>query len=127
MSKRKGTTAERDIVKKFWESGWAALRVAGSGSSQYPSPDVVAGRDGRRLAIECKITCEERKYFSEAEIRELKFFAQRFCCEAWVSIKFPKTEWYFFSLDDLTQTAKNYVVSIADIELKGFTFEQLLE
>ena len=56
MSKRKGTNAERDLIKLFWSVGWAAVRVAGSGSMQFPSPDLLVGNKIRRLAIEVKTT-----------------------------------------------------------------------
>lgn len=126
MSKRKGSNAERDLIREFWDRGWAAMRAAGSGSTQYPSPDIIVGRHGRRLAIECKITKDERKYFTEQEIRELKYFSQIFGAESWVSIKFPKRPWVFFSLEDLTPTKTQYVVSVQDIETKGLHLEELL-
>jgi len=50
--KAKGSKGERELIKFFNESGWVAIRSAGSGSSQYPSPDILAGNAMRRLAIE---------------------------------------------------------------------------
>ena len=49
--KAKGTKGERELVKFFNNSGWACIRIAGSGSSRYPSPDILAGNAIRRLAI----------------------------------------------------------------------------
>ena len=72
--KAKGTKGERELVKMFNEAGWAAIRIAGSGSSQYPSPDLLAGNAIRRLAIECKVTKENKKYFQKSEIEQLDFF-----------------------------------------------------
>ena len=53
--KSKGINAERSLIHKFWAHNWAAIRVAGSGSSKYPSPDVLAGNNLRKLAIEFQI------------------------------------------------------------------------
>ena len=50
--KSKGSKAERDLMHLFWENGFAAMRAAGSGSTQHPSADVVAGNGKLYFAIE---------------------------------------------------------------------------
>ena len=60
----KGTNAERELVRLFNELGWGCIRIAGSGSSKYPSPDILAGNALRRIAVECKTTKDNKKYFS---------------------------------------------------------------
>ena len=62
-TKSRGSNAERDLIHKFWGEGWAALRAAGSGSSQFPAPDIIASNNVRKLAIEVKLTTELKKYF----------------------------------------------------------------
>ena len=52
--KAKGINAERELVHLFHKFGWSAVRIAGSGSSKYPCPDVLAGNGFRRIAIEAK-------------------------------------------------------------------------
>ena len=106
--KAKGINAERDLVHKFWSSGWAAIRIAGSGSSKYPSPDLLAGNNIRKLAIECKVTKEHTKYYSFDEINELKEFSQIFGAEPWLAIKFGRFDWYFLSVEDLKSANKSY-------------------
>jgi len=54
MSKRKGTLYERELFHMFWNSSWAAVRSAGSGSTPLPAPDILAGNKEKLLAIECK-------------------------------------------------------------------------
>jgi len=53
--KRKGSRFERELLNLFWESGFAAIRVAGSGSSSNPSPDLVAGNGKKFYAVEVKM------------------------------------------------------------------------
>jgi Holliday junction resolvase len=55
-AKAKGSKGERELVAFFNENGWNCVRIAGSGSSKYPCPDILAGNAIRRLAIECKVT-----------------------------------------------------------------------
>lgn len=123
-TKSRGITAERDLVHRFWAAGWAAIRVAGSGSSRYASPDVMAGNATRRVAIECKITKDGVKYFPKEDIEALKMFARVFGMESWVAVRFKGSPWAFFTLEDLTETEKAFKVRKEDSLLKGFSFEE---
>lgn len=125
--KQKGSVFEREIIKKFWQNNWAAFRAAGSGSSSYPCPDIIAGNSLRKLGIESKIIADDKKYFSRKEIEELKEFCHYFGAEAWIVINFQKQGTFFFSVEDLKETKAGYTVSIKDSLLKGFTFEDLIK
>jgi len=127
MSKRKGTNAERELINMFWGRGWAAIRSAGSGSMQYPSPDLLVGKNGRRLAIECKLTVDSKKYLPLSEISHLNYFAKTFGAESWIAIKFSKEPWYFFTPEDLEPTGKNLAADIDLAQTKGLLFEELIE
>ena len=124
--KSKGTTAERDLIHKFWAAGWAAVRVAGSGSSQFPSSDLLAGNSTRKFAIEAKATADNNKYFTEQEIRELAYFSSKFGAHPLLAIKFDNRGWFFLNIDDLKKTDKNYVASFKIAELYGLKFEELI-
>jgi Holliday junction resolvase len=124
--KSKGINAERELVHMFWSENWACLRIAGSGSSRYPCPDILVGNKLRRLAIECKVTKEKKKYFEKKEINALRTFAGIFGSEPWVAVKFKGCEWYFTSLDDLSETEKCFVISLEEIRTKGLLFEELI-
>lgn len=125
-SKRKGSDGERELIDLFWELGWVAHRIAGSGSSKYPSPDVLAGNGKRTLAIEAKVTKEDRKYFLKEEISALLEFSRLFGAEPWVSIKFGKESWLFFSLEDLKQTEKGWSIRKEDGKHKGLLIEEII-
>ena len=86
--KSKGIDAERELVHMFMDSGWAALRVAGSGV--LSGPDVMASNAIRLLVIECKTTKDQKKYFTTEEIEQLRIFGQKFGAEAWVGVTFFK-------------------------------------
>lgn len=127
MSKKsRGTQAERDLIHKFWGKRWACMRAAGSGSSQFPSPDVIVGNGSRQLAIEVKLTRSERVYFKEKEIRSLDYFGKKFGAEPWVGVKFFRKPWYFLPLEDVESSGKHFKVTLKNAELTGFTFEELL-
>ncbi|MBN1275102.1 Holliday junction resolvase [Candidatus Woesearchaeota archaeon] len=124
--KSRGINAERDLIHRFWGASWAALRAAGSGSSQFPAPDVVASNNVRKLALEVKLTTEQKKYFTGKEIRELRYFAEKFGAEAWVAVKFYHEQWRFLTVEDLEETGKSYSVNKALAERRGLTFEDLI-
>lgn len=125
--KSKGINAERELIHLFWKNGWAAIRVAGSGSMKYPCPDVIAGKGSRRLAIECKASADDRKYLTKKEIKELEEFARLFGAESWVGVRFDKLKWFFVSTRDLEETKQSNYVSLDTAKRKGLLFEELTE
>jgi Holliday junction resolvase len=125
--KSKGSNAERELVHMFWENGWACMRAAGSGSTSFASPDILAGNVLRRLAIECKATKSNIQYLTKEEIINLKFFAEKFGAEPWVGVRFNTLKWFFVNIEDLKDTGKNYSVSVEMAKMKGLLFEELIE
>ncbi len=125
-TKAKGSQGERELVSFFNMNGWACLRAAGSGSTKYPCPDILAGNGHRRLAIECKVTKDKKKYFSRDEIDQLKIFARMFGAEAWTAVKFAQEPWYFFMLEDLEETSKSFVASSELGTRKGLLKEEII-
>ncbi len=125
-TKRKGIRGERELVKMFEENNWAAIRVAGSGSSRFPSPDILAGNSSRRIAMECKMINADKKYLSDADVNQLETFAIKYGAESWIGIKFSKMPWYFITIGDMTKTNKSYVISREEIKKKGFMFDDLI-
>ena len=126
-TKAKGTKGERDLIKLFNEGGWSAIRSAGSGSQSYPSPDILVGNAARRLAIECKVTKNKKKYFQPDEIEQLQTFSQNFGAESWIGVKFPQESWYFLILEDLECTGSCLAISLESAKLKGLKIEELME
>ena len=124
--KAKGANAERELVHLFWKAGWAALRVAGSGSSHYPSPDLLASNATRVLAIECKSSGELSRHLQKGQVNDLMAFAKGFGAEPWIGARFNDMEWAFFSPDDLKKTGAGFSVSVRMVRQKGLTFEQLI-
>ena|SRR3989344_3347396 len=125
-TKAKGTQGERELVKAFNEAGWGCIRIAGSGSSRYPSPDILAGNALRRVAVECKVTKEQKKYFDQAEIDQLSTFSRKFGAESWIAVRFPAQPWYFLTLEDLEKTGVSWTVSVELAQRRGLKIEELM-
>lgn len=126
-TKSRGINAERDLIHRFWAAGWGAMRAAGSGSSQFPAPDVIASNNARTIAIECKLTTQSRQYFTKQEVAELVYFAEKFGAEPWLAVKFFRQPWHFFTVEDAVETkAGHHVVTLEQAKSRGVTFEELL-
>ncbi|MCX6710021.1 MAG: Holliday junction resolvase Hjc [Candidatus Woesearchaeota archaeon] len=125
--KSKGSNAERELVSMFWKAGWAAIRVAGSGSARFPNPDVLAGNKKRHVAVECKTVHDIKKYLNSADVGQIREFSDKFGAEPWIGIRFDSDEWYFLSLEDLEGTSEgNFVVSLQLAKKKGLLFSELI-
>ncbi len=122
--KAKGTYAERELIHLFWERGWYSVRVAGSGSSRYPSPDIIAGNGLRRVAIECKSSADEKRYITKEQINDLVAFARMIGAEPWVGFR-HNADWYFLAVDELKDSGKNLLVSFELAKNKGLSLNEL--
>ena len=125
-TKSKGTNAERELIHMFWNEKWTAVRIAGSGSSKYPCPDILASNNNSILAIEVKITKDKYKHFTNKEIKELKEFAAKFGAIPLIAIKFKGNDWFFMRVNDLQKTENNYSINLENIKNKGFVFINLI-
>lgn len=124
--KSKGINAERELIHMFWKNGWAAVRVAGSGANKYPSPDILAAKSARKLAIEAKTTKDDVKYFTKEEISQILTFSSIFGAEAWLALKFKGYDWFFMSLEDIKATGSCYAVSAELAQRRGLLFKELV-
>ncbi|MFP4401987.1 MAG: Holliday junction resolvase Hjc [Candidatus Nanoarchaeia archaeon] len=123
-----GTLAENELLNNFWESQWVCVRVAGSGSTRHPAPDLLASRGDRKLVMEIKMVSSSKKYFTQKEIQELDFFAGQFGAESWIGVKFIENQWYFLPISELEKTKSgNFVCGLVEMKRKGFTFNEMIE
>ena len=100
--------------------------MAGSGSMPLPCPDLLAGRKGRVLAIECKGgRGDKRRYITKQQIEELTEFSRGFGAEAWVGVRLNGVEWYFLKVKDLGK-GNNYHFDKNLTLSKGIPFSRLI-
>lgn len=124
--KAKGIAGERELIHFFWREGWAAFRCAASGAIRYPVPDIIAGNNIRKIAIEVKTVSGKYKYFPAKEILDLQTFADKFGSEAWLAIKFKNRGWFFVSPEDLEKTPSQFGVSFAICERRGLSLQEVI-
>ncbi|MHA1278679.1 MAG: Holliday junction resolvase Hjc [Candidatus Helarchaeota archaeon] len=131
MTKKYGITAERQLVKLFWEHEFGALRVpaSGAGAKSYPKPDIIAGNGKNFYAFEVKTTNTEKIYLRNDEVQELVDFSETFGCIPYVAVKFKKKsrEWKFFKVSDIDRTRTgSYRIAFKQDFDKGINFKTLV-
>jgi len=122
--KAKGSTFERDLVHKFWDAGWGAARIAGSGSTRLPAPDIIVGKPGRIIVIEAKASADKKKYLTSEEVDQLILLAKSLGAEPWIAVKFNGLDIKFCPANSAKRTEKSVVVSADDSLL--LTFDELI-
>lgn len=125
--KSKGSRTERELFHLLWDNKWAVVRIAGSGSTPLPAPDLLAGKSGRVLAIECKAIKKGNRYLKKEDFDQLLVFSELFGAEPWLAVRFNNLDWYFVKPQDLEITeGSNYIISLDLIKEKGITFDKLI-
>tara|TARA_Y100000310_G_C20123357_1_gene552490 strand:+ start:211 stop:522 length:312 start_codon:yes stop_codon:yes gene_type:complete len=102
--------------------------MAGSGSMPLPCPDLLSGKKGRSLAIECKSgKGKQRRYITKEQIDELKSFSKGFGAEPWVGVRFDGMEWFFLKPSQLGRSngGGNYYFDKMLVGERGICFGEL--
>lgn len=120
--KSRGIAGERELVHLLHSVGYAAIRIAGSGSTKAPSTDILAGNGTRYLSLECKTIRTGYRYIPKKEMREFVQFSRQFGAEPWISVRFMRKEWVFLLPEDLVETTENYGITRKIVEDKGIAF-----
>lgn len=125
--KKKGSNAERELLFMFFEKGFAAARVAGSGSSTLPTPDIIVIKNNKGYAIECKTKAGEYLNIKEEQIKELETWEKLSGNKAYVAWRLFGKKWYFIYYKDMNKTKKAYSIKKEEIKEKGISFEEFLK
>ena len=107
----KGANAERELIKILDKVGFSVLRVAGSGVNPIPCPDVVALKNGRIIAFECKAKKGEYLAITHEQLDEEILWAEKAGAEFVVAWKVPRSGWLFFKAENFRK--RNQLLSAA--------------
>ncbi len=121
MNYRKGANAERELLHKLFEKNYAVFRIAGSGSTSLPAVDLLAVKKGKGYLIECKAWAGKRLSIKNSQIQELQTLQQRTDFEIIIAWKADYKGWFFFHIDDMTQTETNFNISLDKAKTSSFS------
>jgi holliday junction resolvase Hjr len=114
-AKGKGSSAERELLHTLWGNGYAVLRVAGSGSTQFDACDLIAGKGGKSYAIEVKACGGTKQYISSEQMAELQRFAAAFGATPMIAVKWTRRGWGVTEAVKLQSTGKLFGVNQAEM------------
>jgi len=123
----KGANAERELMRLFFEAGFSVVRIAGSGTSPLPAPDIVALKKGRIIAVECKARKAKNLAIVPEQMSELQEWAKKAGAEAFVGWKVPRKGWLFLKPKQFHATGKFFLISLKDAEKKGKSLQQVID
>lgn len=128
--RRKGFSAERELVRKLWRYGFAAIRGPASGAKVKKSvyPDVVAIYKGKVLVFEVKAREKlQTIYMRKSQLDKLLEFARRAGGEAYIAIKVGELrDWRFVSASSVEVVNDNRVKIPKEAVEKAPSFQNLI-
>jgi Holliday junction resolvase len=124
-NKSKGSKVERELFQKFIEDGrYRVVRVAGSGTMENADCDLIAGKKGRKFAIEVKSSKKPVKYISKEQVNNFLVFSEIFGLVPVIALRFNREGWLFVNPKLLKDSGKNFVITLEEARKKGKKFSQ---
>ena len=122
----KGANAERELMHLFFKEGFSVVRIAGSGTSPLPAPDIIAIKNGRIIAVECKARKAKNLAISVSQIGELLDWAKKAGSEALIGWKIPRKGWFFLKPSKLRNTGKFFTINQKNAMEKGKSLRDII-
>ena len=121
----KGADAERELIHLLFDKGFSVVRVAGSGKTALPAPDLIALHKGRILAFECKAWASGSIHIPVSQMQELLSWCDRAGAEIFLAWKYPHKGWFFLKPGDFSQTDKNNSITLRHAQARAIHLDVL--
>ena len=102
----KGYRAERSLLHELSKMGYMVMRAPHSGSANLALPDIIAVKDGKILAIECKAREEAFKIENE-QLAQLKQWQDVGGATPYIAWKISRKGWKFIHLEHVMNNNGN--------------------
>ncbi|MDD3159438.1 MAG: Holliday junction resolvase Hjc [Candidatus ainarchaeum sp.] len=122
----KGANAERELIKLLDKIGYAVLRVAGSGVNPLPCPDVVALKNGKIIAFECKARKGNYLAIEIEQMQEEINWAKKAGAIFLIAWKVPFKGWILLKPQDFVLRNKNYMIKLDEANKVAKKIEDIL-
>ncbi|MFW5846581.1 MAG: Holliday junction resolvase Hjc [Nanoarchaeota archaeon] len=124
-NKSKGSKVERELFQMFISEGtYRVVRVAGSGTMENADCDLLAGKKGKKFAIEVKSSKKPIKYISKEQIDRFVTFSEIFKLYPVIALRFNREGWFFIHPKEMKKTQKNWSINLEQAKKKGKRFTQ---
>lgn len=106
----KGARTERELLHDLHGKGYSVMRSAGSGINTL-SPDLIAVKDGRGLAFECKAWDRDSVAIENDRFDGLVEWRRNTGMETFLAWRMNGTGWFFIKLEELQSNDKTRTIS----------------
>ena len=89
--------------------------------------DLIAGKKGKKFAIEVKSSKKPVKYISKEQINNFIVFSEIFGLKPIIALRFNREGWLFINPKYLRDTGKNWVITLKEAQKKGKKFSQFFK
>ena len=124
-NKAKGSKIERELFQKFIDDNrYRVVRVAGSGTMENADCDLIAGKKGKKFSIEVKSSKKQIIYISKDQISRFMAFSEIFKLTPVIALRFNREGWLFINPKQLSDSGKNWGISLENAKKQGKKFAQ---
>lgn len=106
----KGARSERELLNDLHSKGYSVMRSAGSGINTL-SPDLIAIKDGRGMAFECKAWDKNSLSIENDRFEGLASWERNTRMETFVAWRMNGAGWFFIRLKEMKVNGKSTTVS----------------
>ena len=105
----KGARSERELLLRLSGINYSVMRAAGSGVNSL-SPDIIAIKEGRGFAFECKAWATNLIIEPE-RLDSLQAWEKNTGMQTFIAWKINNKGWFFIKLNELFKNGKNYTMT----------------
>lgn len=121
----KGARSERELLAAFRGRNYSVMRSAGSGVNSV-SPDLIAFRNGKGLAFECKAWNGGSVSIPIEKFDLLKEWEMNTGMDTYIAWRVNGRGWFFIRLGEMSLAEKNYTVTAKRAAMINRRLEHLL-
>ena len=107
----KGARSERELMAFLHDRNYSVVRSAGSGVNPMSPPDIIAIKEGKGMAFECKAWDKDSLSIEPDKIGALEAWERNTGMTAYVAWRMNGTGWFFIRLQEMKRTPKNFTVT----------------
>ena len=106
----KGARTERELLHSLHGKGYSVMRGAGSGVNSL-SPDLIAIKDGKGFAFECKAWDRDSLSIENDRFEGLVEWQRNTGMETFIAWRMNGSGWFFIRLEEMKSNDKTRTVS----------------
>ncbi len=109
----KGARSERELLSLLHSKGYSVVRSAGSGVNSI-SPDIIAIKNGKGLAFECKAWNSTSISIDPEKYQSLESWMTNTGMDTFIAWRMNGEGWFFIKLAEMLKAEKNYTITMKD-------------